>query len=40
MKKHKKKSKSKVDLKRDPFFKTIGSFETKEGSWSERKDWR
>lgn len=28
------------DIKKDPFFKLIGSFKTKEGNWSERKDWR
>ncbi len=24
----------------DPIFKLVGSFETREGNWSERKDWR
>ena len=28
------------EIERDSFFKIIGSFETKEGNWSERKDWR
>ncbi len=28
------------EVERDSFFKIIGSFETKEGNWSERKDWR
>ncbi len=27
-------------IKDDPIFKLVGSFETKEGNWSERKDWR
>jgi metal-responsive CopG/Arc/MetJ family transcriptional regulator len=26
--------------KNDTLFKLVGSFETKEGNWSERKDWR
>ncbi len=39
MRKHLKRVK-RIRLKKDPFFKTIGSFETKEGNWSERKDWR
>ncbi|AEA46057.1 hypothetical protein Arcve_0013 [Archaeoglobus veneficus SNP6] len=28
------------EIERDPIFNIIGSFETKEGNWSERKDWR
>ena len=28
------------DVERDTFFRIIGSFETKEGNWSERDDWR
>ncbi len=27
-------------IKDDPLFKVVGRFETKEGNWSERKDWR
>jgi hypothetical protein len=27
-------------IRDDPLFKVVGSFETKEGDWSERKDWR
>lgn len=26
--------------KEDPLFKLVGSFETREGDWSESKDWR
>lgn len=28
------------ELEKDSFFKTLGSFETKEKNWSERKDWK
>jgi len=28
------------EIENDPFFKIIGSFETEEGNWSERDDWR
>jgi len=28
------------EVKDDPLLKVVGSFETKEGDWSERKDWR
>ncbi len=28
------------EVEKDSFFEIIGSFETKEGDWSERKDWR
>lgn len=28
------------ELKKDSLFKLVGSFETKEKNWSERKDWR
>lgn len=28
------------ELEKDPFFKTLGSLETKEKNWSERKDWK
>ena len=29
-----------VDIEKDAIFELIGSFETKEGDWSERDDWR
>ena len=29
-----------VEIEKDPIFELIGSFETKEGDWSERDDWR
>ncbi|MCK4733438.1 MAG: hypothetical protein KAT65_13380 [Methanophagales archaeon] len=29
-----------VELEKDAIFELIGSFETKEGDWSERDDWR
>lgn len=28
------------EVKKDPIFNLVGSFETREGNWSERKDWR
>jgi len=28
------------EIEEDSFFEIIGSFETKEGDWSERGDWR
>jgi predicted DNA-binding protein len=27
-------------IEKDSFFKVIGSFETKEGDWSEKDNWR
>jgi len=33
-------SKYENDVEKDAIFKLIGSFETKEGNWSERDDWR
>ncbi|HJH26760.1 MAG TPA: hypothetical protein C5S37_08305 [Methanophagales archaeon] len=29
-----------VEVEKDAIFELIGSFETKEGDWSERDDWR
>jgi hypothetical protein len=29
-----------AEVETDTIFKLIGSFETKEGDWSERDDWR
>jgi len=29
-----------AEVEMDTIFKLIGSFETKEGNWSERDDWR
>ena len=28
------------DVEHDPFFNIVESFETREGNWSERDDWR
>lgn len=28
------------EIKKDPIFKLVGSFESREENWSERKDWR
>ena len=28
------------EIEKDPLFEIIGSFETEEGNWSERDDWR
>ena len=33
-------AKHEKEIENDPFFEIIGSFETEEGNWSERKDWR
>jgi hypothetical protein len=33
-------SKYEKEIEKDPIFELIGSFETKEGDWSERDDWR
>ncbi len=29
-----------AEIEKDAIFELIGSFETKEGDWSERDDWR
>jgi len=29
-----------IEVEKDAIFELIGSFETKEGDWSERDDWR
>ena len=34
------KYKKEVEMEKDAIFGLIGSFETKEGDWSERDDWR
>ena len=33
-------AKHEKEIEKDTFFEIIGSFETKEGNWRERKDWR
>ncbi|MEN4018388.1 MAG: hypothetical protein PQ975_00675 [Methanobacterium sp.] len=35
-----KKYEKEVEVEKDAIFELIGSFETKEGDWSERDDWR
>ena len=40
IRKYEKEIEVEVEVEKDAIFKLIGSFETKEGNWSERDDWR